>query len=168
MKVISLIILIFFSFSSSFAEIAYIDINHILNKSKVGISLNSHLKSLNDEFSVTYSKIETKIIKKEKEILAQKNIIKKNEFDKKLLVLSEEIKNYRKDKQISKKNINNIQLENTKKILKLLNPIITKYVEINSISMVIPKKNIIVGKKNLDITDQIIKLLNDNIKKINF
>ena len=31
-----------------------------------------------------------------------------------------------------------------------------------------PKKNIIVGKKNLDITDEIIKLLNNKIKKLNF
>ena len=30
----------------------------------------------------------------------------------------------------------------------------------------IPKKNIVVGRKNLDITNQIIKLLNDNITKL--
>ena len=55
-----------------------------------------------------------------------------------------------------------------KEILELLNPIITNYVESNSIIMVLPKKNIIVGKKNLDISDQIINLLNYKIIKINF
>ena len=62
----------------------------------------------------------------------------------------------------------NNKIDNTKEILKILNPIITKYVDSNSISIVLPKKNIIVGKKNLDITDQILKLLNKNIKKLNF
>ena len=57
--------------------------------------------------------------------------------------------------------LNKIKIENTKKIFEILNPIITNYVEQNSISLVIPKKNIIVGKKNLDITDEIIKLLNN-------
>ena len=38
-------------------------------------------------------------------------------------------------------------IKNTKEILELLNPIITNYVESNSIIMVLPKKNIIVGKK---------------------
>ena len=64
--------------------------------------------------------------------------------------------------------INKINIKNTKKILKHLNPIITKYVEENSISIVLPKKNIIVGKKNLDITDTILKLFNGEIKTIEF
>ena len=61
-----------------------------------------------------------------------------------------------------------LKIDNTKKILKILNPIITNFVDINSISIVIPKKNIIVGKKNLDITNQIIDLLNENVEKLNF
>ena len=31
-----------------------------------------------------------------------------------------------------------------------------------------PKKNIIVGKKNLDITDEIVKLLNDKVQSLDF
>ena len=69
---------------------------------------------------------------------------------------------------MSESNINKIKIENTKEILKLLNPIITNYVEANAISLVMPKKNIIVGKKNLDITDQIINLLNKNAKNLKF
>ena len=72
------------------------------------------------------------------------------------------------EKKSSIDKINNIKIENTKKILKYLNPIITKYVDDNSISLVIPKKNIIVGKNNLDITDQIIILLNDQVKSLEF
>ena len=59
-------------------------------------------------------------------------------------------------------------MENIKKILKVLNPIVTQYVNENSISLVIPKKNIIVGKKNLDITDKILELLDQKIKKLDF
>ena len=35
---------------------------------------------------------------------------------------------------MSESNINKIKIENTKEILKLLNPIITNYVEVNAIS----------------------------------
>jgi len=41
-------------------------------------------------------------------------------------------------------------------------------VEDNSITIVFPKKNIIVAKKSLDITDPIIELLNNKLKKIDF
>ena len=84
---------------------------------------------------------------------------------KRLTSLSEEIKKFRNDKKISESNINKIKIENTKEILKLLNPIITNYVEVNAMSLVMPKKkHYCCTKKNLDITDQIINLLNKMLK----
>ncbi len=101
-------------------------------------------------------------------MLAQQNIIEKTQFNIKVNNLSKEVQNYRTDKKTSLNKLNEIKIENTKKILKILNPIITKYVELNSISLVIPKKNIIIGKKNLDITDEIVKLLNNNSTSLDF
>ena len=71
------------------------------------------------------------------------------------------------------KNEFNVQIEEkkikyTKVVLNALNPIISKYVEENSILIVLPKKNIIIAKKNLDITNIIMDLLNNELKKINF
>jgi len=82
--------------------------------------------------------------------------------------LSNEINIYNTEKKSSLKKLNKIKIDNTKKILEILNPIITNYVDKNSISLVIPKKNIIVGKKNLDITDEIVKLLNDKVQSLDF
>ena len=52
------------------------------------------------------------------------------------------------------------------KILKELKPILADYSKENSISLVLRKKNIIIGKNELDITDDIIQLLNNKIKEI--
>ena len=60
------------------------------------------------------------------------------------------------------------KIEYTKLVLNSLNNIIADYVESNSITVVFSKKNIVVAKKNLDITDSIMKLLNDNLTKIDF
>ena len=166
------LIIIFFIFNiftfNAYSKIAYIDIKIILNESNVGKSLNSHLKSLNSEYSKKYSKIEKELLEKEKTLLAQKNIIEKNEFNKKIRNLSDEIDKYKNDKKLSTDKLNKIKIENTKEILRILNPIITKYVENNDISLVLRKTNIIVGKKDLDITEKIIKLLNGEINKLNF
>ena len=153
---------------NAYSKIAYIDIKIILNESNVGKSLNSHLKSLNSEYSKKYSKIEKELLEKEKTLLAQKNIIEKNEFNKKIRNLSDEINKYKNDKKLSTDKLNRIKIENTKEILRILNPIIAKYVENNDISLVLKKTNIIVGKKDLDITEKIIKLLNVEINKLNF
>ena len=166
------LIIIFFIFNiftfNAYSKIAYIDIKIILNESNVGKSLNSHLKSLNSEYSKKYSKIEKELLEKEKTLLAQKNIIEKNEFNKKIRNLSDEINKYKNDKKLSTDKLNKIKIENTKEILRILNPIIAKYVENNDISLVLKKTNIIVGKKDLDITEKIIKLLNGEINKLNF
>ena len=165
--VLILIILNIFTFSSK-AEIAYLDMGHLLNKSEIGKSLNEKITLLKNNHTTKFKQIESKLISKEKSLLAQKNILDQNEFEKKLDLLSEEIKKYRSDKKLSENKLNKIKIDDTTEILKILNPIITNYVDKNSISIVIPKKNIIVGKKNLDITNEIINLLNLEATNIKF
>ena len=169
MKLLVLILLIIniLSFGSK-AEIAYLDMGLLLKKSEVGKSLNEKITLLKNKHITKFKKIESKLISKEKSLLAQKNILDQNEFEKKLDLLSEEIKKYRSDKKVSENKLNKIKMDDTKEILKILNPIITNYVDKNSISIVIPKKNIIVGKKKLDITNEIINILNLEATNIKF
>ena len=165
---IAVIIIFLFNSFNTYAQIVYIDVNYILNSSEVGKSLNIYIKKIRDENIISYKEIEDQFIKKEKQLLAQKNIMKKEEFNEKLTILSNEINIYKSEKKSSLNKLNKIKLDNTKKILEILNPIITNYVDENSISLVMPKKNIIVGKKNLDITDEIVKLLNDKVQSLDF
>jgi len=153
---------------NSKAEIVYIDINYILNSSEVGKNLNIFIDKIKNQNSLKYDKIESDLVNKEKSLIAQQNILDKEQFQKKLKKLTSEVQKYRSDKKVSLEELNNIKINKTKEILLALNPIITKYVDENSISIVIPKKNIVVGRKNLDITNQIIKLLNNNITKLEF
>ncbi len=170
MKKIIFFIFIISTFSSFNlrAEIAYIDINFILSTSEAGKHLNSRLDQLEAEYTQKYKLIENEILKKEKELLSQKNILKKEEFDNKFNILSKEVQQYRSDKQSDIDKLNKIKINKTNEILKELNPIITNFVDLNSISIVLPKKNIVVGKKNLDITEKILKLLNKKINKLEF
>ena len=168
-KYLFLVILIFINFQSDTkAEIAYIDIKLILNESEVGKYLNNYIKEINDKNITTYKNREKELIDKEKLLIAQQNILEKSEFDKKFNILSKEVQEYQSNRKKFNDKINQIKITNTKKILNLLNPIITKYVEDNSISLVLPKKNIIVGKKDLDITQKIIDILNSQVKSIEF
>ena len=169
MKKIIFFLFIFLNISiSSNAEIAYIDINYILKTSNVGKYLNSHIEKKKIEYDKKFKDIENQLVKKEKTLISQQNILNKEEFDNKLKALTKEVQDYRKNKKSKLDNLNKFKIDNTREILKKLNPIITNYVDTNSISIVLPKKNIIVGKKNLDITDQILNLLNNKINKLDF
>ena len=61
----------------------------------------------------------------------------------------------------------NKKKEYTSKILALLNPLLTNYVDKNAIVIVLEKKNILVGIKSLDITSNLLELINNETKKQN-
>lgn len=169
MKKVILIIIFFnvFSFNAN-TEIVYIDINLVLKSSEVGKHLNTHVEKIKNQNVLKYNKIENELVEKEKLLIAQQNILDEEEFKKKLKSLTSEIQKYRSDKKISLEELRNFKVVKTKEILNALNPIITNYVDTNSISIVIPMKNIVVGRKKLDITNQIIELLNKDVKKLDF
>ena len=171
MKKIFFFFIFFFlkiSFVSAENNITYIDLNFILNNSIVGKSLKEHMLTINNQNLNELNKIEEILKKKESELISQKNIISKDDFEKKILNLSNEINDFNIKKKKINDQFNEIKIKNTKKVLEILNPIIKKYVEKNEISIVLPKKNIIVGRKNLDITNVIIQILDEEIKKIEF
>ena len=101
-------------------------------------------------------------------LFQKKNIIEKNIYNEKVDQIKVRINNYNNDRQEFKKNLDKRKLIYTNKLLENLNPIISNYVEQNSISVVLPKKMIIIGKKNLDITIPVLKILDKTIQKINF
>ena len=51
-------------------------------------------------------------------------------------------------------------------LLSKLNPILTNYSKENNIHLIIPKKNIIIGRSELDITNAILQILDKKIKTI--
>ena len=102
MKKFYFFLLILFLFPlNTFAKIAYIDLNLILNKSDVGKFVNEHIDKIKKENYLKYKEQEDKLIKKEKLLISQKNILNEEEFNKKIFVLTEEVKKYRADKKVS-------------------------------------------------------------------
>ena len=170
MKLIFIIILIFFKFEITVAneKIAFIDLNFIMNNSLAGTSINTFINNLSEVKNKDFKLIENEIKKDENELISKKNIIEENIYKKKVNEIRIRINNYKLERQKFNKNLNEKKIKYNNLLLEKLNPIISKYVEKNSITMVFPKKIIIIGKKDLDITKQILEMLDKSIQKINF
>tara|TARA_B100000401_G_C52637477_1_gene639058 strand:- start:161 stop:676 length:516 start_codon:yes stop_codon:yes gene_type:complete len=165
-----ILFLIFFLVNSnySFAEenIVYVDINKIINESKVGKSLNDQLKIINDKNIEEFKNTETSLKAEEKDILKQKNILKEEEFNLKVNKLREKYESYNQKKQNKNADLRKLRDIAANKILTNVNEILRDYSIKNSISMIIDKKNIVIGKTDLDITNDILDLLNKKISNI--
>ena len=164
-------LLFFFFFNSNLVhaetKVAYLDVQFIMDNSKLGLKYKEEIIKYQNQISSTIKKIEDDLKKKENEIKDQKNVLNEDQIKIKINELNELLKNY----QIQRKKFND-DLSNKKslysnKILKVLNPILTGYVENKKISILIEKKNVLVGVKTLDITNDILVILNQETVKKN-
>ena len=88
------------------------------------------------------------------------------EFEAQIAKLREDARDYQSSRVKLTNELTQKRTEVTKKILDELKPILAKYIEKETISVILDKKNVIVGKTNLDITEIIIKKLDNQHPKI--
>ena len=165
-KFLILITVLFFSFNltitSANENIRYINIDEILNNSDLGKIIIDKLKKQND---INIDKIKTKEneIKKENEELTKlKNIINEEEFSKKLIILKKKIDDFNILKKELSDELNEFKKKEIKLFFEKINPIIEKYMEQNSIALILDKKNIFVARSDYDMTKELLDLINKN------
>ena len=168
-KIFLIVIFIFINISSNvFAEnkIAFIDLNFVFNNSSAGKLINKNIEDktikINSEFQDYSKKLDTQ---KEK-LLAQKNVINKEEYQKKLNDIENNVNEY--NQVIQKKN-NDLRMYKEKARVEFTNklrPILEKFAKDNSISVILKKENLLIGRSNLDATKNILDLFDKDIKKL--
>ena len=162
------VIFIIFYSSSSYSEnlIVFLDMDKIMLQSKSGKSITIQLEKLHKNNIDTFKKKEEKLKNKESSIVSQKNVLSNEEFEKKINLLRKEANEYRIKRRDSINSLTKKRVDAQNKLIKTINPILADYSKKNSISMIIQKKNIIIGKSELEITDDILEILDKNLKKI--
>jgi outer membrane protein len=164
---LSFFILLIFIINPAKSElkVVFVDMDKVITSSKSGVSIINQLKVIN-EINLNFLKNEEKKFKeKETKLISQKNIISENDFQAKVGELKSEIDNYNQNRNKIIKDFNKLKIDNTNKLLKLINPILIKFSDENEISIMLQKKDLIIGKSELDITNEIIKIVNDKIKQ---
>ena len=136
------IFIFFWNINLSYANenIFYIDINYILENSIVGKSINTQIKKIQNKENENFKIEEKKLIEKEKKLISQKNILDEKQFKIELDKHKKNLSNYRNQKKDFIDNLNKKKTDYLKIVLNSLNPIISKYVEENEISLVLQKK----------------------------
>ena len=145
-------------------KISYLDLDSIVSNTNAGISLltklNNNEKEKFDKFEIEERKFKDEEIK----ILGSKNIISEDEFKKNVAQFQKKLKNFKQLKSEKIQELKKTRNEEIINLLNLINPIIQEYMNENSISIVIDKKNVYIANTKLDITNNIIELINKNIK----
>ncbi len=160
-----ILILIFFSFSNSFAalsndKVVFIDVDYIIKNSLLGKKV---LQSINDLDQQNIKKLnsrnkELKTI--EAELKAKQNIISEDAFKKELSQLKEKVSIYTQEKNKMINDLKKFKNEELDKVFKKIGNIVSKYMEANSIDIVLDSKNMFMGNSTVDVTKEILSEIN--------
>ena len=160
-----ILILNFFSFSYADEKVAYIDMDFILSESNASKSLFNQLKKIETTQLESLNKKEKILKDNENKILSSKNILSKEEYTKKVNIFRKDLTNYQNKKKKIISNFNIKQNNEIMRFIKLISPLINEYMDKNSISILIEKKNIFIAKSNYDITKNILEIINNEVKE---
>ena len=168
-KLIILSCFIFFPIEKKLlaSDIYFVDYSKVMNESIAGKKaqdyLKNQLKTSNKKFNDTAKKLK----EEENKIISQKNALSKEEYKKKADELRKKVFNLNKSRDKAIKEVASKRKKAGDEMLKNLNPILGKYMEEKNISVVIDKKNVLMGNKKFEITSQIIDILNKELKSLN-
>ena len=99
-------------------------------------------------------------------MVSQKNVLSKEDFESKIKDLRSDISNYQRERNKTSNDIAKLRIKASTKLINKLTPILEDYSKKNSIRIIVQKKNIVMGKKEDDITKDILELVNQKVKNI--
>ncbi len=165
-KIFLIVIFFLLSFTKVWSKenIAFLDVELIINKSEPALKIIKKIEKLRNKESKKLKEIENELNKKNEEILKTKNLISEEELKNKISVLRKEANVF---EELRKKTIKDLNIKKNNELsefLKLIDPLVRKYMRENSIDIIIDKKNIFMAKAENDITKDILQIINTEIK----
>ena len=146
-------------------EVAVIDYDFLLSQSKPAKIINTQIKKIEEKYSIKFKDTEQSLKKEEKSILSKKNILDESAYLDLIMYFNVKVNKYNTDKDKSLLQLKKKNIEAKKQLIKDINPIISDYMQNKSFALVISKKSIIISKSELDITMDIIKIIDKKITK---
>ena len=147
-------------------KIVFVDLTYLYNNSNAGKKVSNELKNKRDKINKDFKSFGKKIEDEKKTLFAQKNVIAEDEYKKKFIQLEKKVQEY--NSIISKKRNDLAESNNNVRIdfAKQLRPILEQYSKENSITMIIKKENLLIGKNTIDVKKDLLELFNKKVKNI--
>ena len=162
-----LIIIIFFTFintSISKENIAFVNVDYLIQNSNIGKKLLANIND-KDKKNLDNLKKKNKILQDlESSIKKKKNVISDEAYNKEVIDFKKKFQEFSKEKNKIVKEFNVFKKKEIENIFKKINPIINNYMEENSVNLLFDSKNIFMGAKKLNLTEDILKKINNELK----
>ena len=153
-----------FNPSYSNDKIAFIDIDYLIKNSEIGKKVLLKINDLDNKNVNSLKKKDTMLKNLETEIRNKKNIISDEAYNKEVISFRKKLTDLNEEKNNLVKEFNAYKKKELKNIFDQISPIISNYMDKNSITIILDSKNIFMGKVNSDLTKNVLIEIN---KKLN-
>ena len=163
---IKILFLFFFSFTYANAKIVYLDLDFIIKNSIAGKKLFKDLDNSQLNENKKFDKEFNNLKKAETKIISQKKIITSDAYDVKIREFKNDVEVFNKKRKSYISEFNKKKDLHMNELVKQINLVLSDYSKKNSITLIMHRKNIIIGKTELDITNDTLILIDDAINNI--
>ena len=150
--------------SAANEKTGFVDVEYIIQNSNVGKKSLIKIQALNKENISQLDKKNKSLNELETSIRNKKNIISEDDFNNEVLVFQQKVREFTAEKDQTVNEFNKFRKQELEKILLLFRPIITNYMKENSISILFDSKNVFMGNTKGNLTEDILKKINIEIK----
>lgn len=164
--IIVIFTILFFQNINAEEKIAVVDVDFLINNSKAGKYIQTNIKKINDKNIKKFKNKEKEFEQKQNELISQKNVLSKEEFNKKASDLRKKINEYNKNKREIISESNKKKNKAIAELLAKINQLLIEYADQKKVSFIIDKKNIILTKNENEITKEIFEILNKKYDKV--
>ncbi len=137
--------------------------DYILNQSIKGQNISQILEKEKTTTTVKLNKIEEILKIEEKQIISKKNILTDDQFKELIQDFQVKVDNFNSEKKDAINLLNKKKINLTKDFINQINPLFVEFAQKNSISIILKKKDIIMGDTSLDKTLDFLNLVNEKI-----
>ena len=160
------IFLITTSYSNENQLIKFVSLDFIIKNSIIGKKLSKENTEKRNSIIKKSKDQESKLEKQKNDILSKQNVLEKKEFEAKVVSHQKQVKEYQEKRNNEIKALNEKNIKLLKKLKAKIDKILLDYASENKIDMILKKEDIIVSNSNYDVTEDILAIIDKEIKKI--
>ena len=156
------LVIVNYSYSQN---IVFADLDKIIKNSDAGKKIIEHFLNENKILLNEFESIKNEIKKKEQALISQKNLLAEDEYSKKIDNLKIEVNNFNSMSNKKLKELNDLKILVSNSFKKEINKVLKEFSEKNKIDLIISSNQILIGKSNIDVTNDLLIIVNKKITK---
>ena len=147
-------------------SIGIIDINKVLTESKAAKDATKQIDKIQKKSEEDSKKEDDQIIKEREKLIEQQSVMAPEAFEIKVADFEKKVQTYQIERQEKLRKLDQMVQEARASILDEVKPIINDYANELGITVILEKNAVIMSADDMDMTDQVIQILNKSLPKI--